>query len=52
MFTEEQYVVIGVAPTTSGNLIRLVLNEPFQMNAGLVYEFHVLYELLEDGPGR
>ncbi|XP_037044273.1 uncharacterized protein LOC119080158 [Bradysia coprophila] len=49
MFTEEHLLVVG-GPGARGSLIRFVLEKPFQMNPGRIYEFHILYELLEDDP--
>ncbi|KAG4079583.1 hypothetical protein HA402_014372 [Bradysia odoriphaga] len=50
MHKEERSLMIG-GPSTSTVMTRFVLREPFQMNPGLTYEFHVLYTLLEDDPG-
>jgi len=47
---EERSVVIG-GPSSTGPLIPFVLREPFKMHPGRVYEFHVLYTLLEDDEG-
>lgn len=49
MHKEERSMVIGRAFT--GTLISFALREPFQMNPGRVYEFHVLYTLLVDDEG-
>lgn len=50
MHKEERSVMIG-GPSYAGSLIPFVLRHPFQMQPGCVYEFHVLYTLLEDDPG-
>lgn len=50
MHEEERCVIIG-AQSYQGPLIPFVLRQPFQMMPGRVYEFHVLYTLLEDDEG-
>lgn len=51
MHKEERSAIIG-GPSSAGSLIPFVLRQPFQMNPGRVYEFHVLYTLLEDYEGN
>lgn len=50
MHKEEKSMVIG-GPSFGGSLIPFVLKQPFQMAPERVYEFHVLYTLLEDSAG-
>lgn len=50
MHKEERSVIIG-GPPYAGPLITFVLRHPFQMAPGQVYEFHVLYTLLDDDEG-
>lgn len=51
MHEEERSVIVG-GPSTAGSLVPFVLKQPFQMHPGRVYEFHVLYTLLEDDEGK